>query len=108
MSLGLWPINGLLLILGTEPYVGPCIDSTMYVLTMVLALFYSTRAIGMVLDILYSASHPPASTQSGHSTPSFKLGNSPRVISPKSFEGFQDYGFVITKGLLPLITVDHN
>lgn len=71
MSLGFWPINGLLLTLETEPHVGRCIDSTMYVLTMVLALFYSTTAIGMVLDILYSASFPPTSTQSGHSTPSF-------------------------------------
>lgn len=89
-------------------YVGPCIDSNTYVLTMVLALFYCTRATGMPLDILYSASSPPTSTESGRSTLSLSIGNFPGVIAANSFEGFQDYGSVITKGLLPLINVDHS
>lgn len=46
MSLGFWVTNGLLLTPGIEPLVGPCIDSLLYVLTMVLALVYSTQGQG--------------------------------------------------------------
>lgn len=77
MKLGFWPTNGLLLILGIEPHVGPCIDLTDRCFDHgTSSVLQHPRAVGMVLGILYSASRPPASIQSGHSTPSFGSGSS--------------------------------
>lgn len=114
MNLGCWPTSGLLLILAIEPHVGPCIDLTYICFDSTSSVLQHPRAFGMVLGILYSAILPPTSTQSVHSTPSFGSGSSLGVIAPISFEGFQDYFPVITKGpsdlclLLPLMNMDHN
>ena len=72
MNLGCWPTSGLLLTLAIEPHVGLCIDLTYICFDhSTSSVLQHPRAFGMVLGILYSASLPPASTQSVHSTPSF-------------------------------------
>lgn len=82
MSLRFWPTNSLLLILGIEPHIGPCI-----VLTCICfghgtsSLLQHPRAVGMILGIIYSASPSPASTQSGHSTLSFSSERLPGVMA---------------------------
>ena len=114
MSLGFWVTNGLLLTPGIEPLVGPCIDSLLYVLTMVLALVYSTQ--GQWAWFLASFTlHALLLLVPRVVTALLRLGQFSQgdCIAPLFFQGFQDHCSVMQMGtsdwcpLLPLIDMNH-